>query len=473
MESFETTLESSYLNEDLELIVYGRRGVPFIVFPTFDFSAGSWETAGMIEELSELIDAGRIQLFCTDSVDGSSWYAHGADLAYRAERQSAFLNYVQQELLPYVLTTSASSNEKAQLASHSPQKPILAGCGAGATNATAALLQHPELYGGLLALSGAFDARFYSDGFTNDEWLVSSPVDLVQKLSEQQCKTLDELPLAFVCGQSPDETGAETMRHMDELMAQLGIRASFEYWGFDVSHTWYWWKKMASELVPLMLERAGLATRRQLALMGLVDAAEAKLDDMKSNAKQRLEEEARAKRRVATIAQEVEEKTKIYETAVASAEKLWAKRNELAAELASLDQKAAALQEEADRAKHAQQEAEWFAGEARNNLQVATTSRLAAEARVSAAQKAADRAHTTYENATATVKHFKTEPVEPTLTAVPTKTTAQPKTTQSAKVAAPTKAQQADQKKQRVKKTKASVLSAPQKTSKKSSAKKA
>lgn len=395
MESFETTIESSCLNEDLDVIVYGSGGTPIIVFPSFDFSAGSWETGGMIDALTELIEAKKIQLFCTDSVDGSSWYARSADLTYRSDRQKAFLEYVQTELLPYV-----------KKASHSRRKPLLVGCGAGATNAAAALLKEPSLYGGLLALSGAFDARFYSDGVTTPDWLSCSPVDLMQGLTAAKLKQLEEMPIAFVCGQSPDETGAETMRHMDELMAELGIHASFEYWGFDVSHSWYWWKKMACELLPAVLERAGLAKRRQMSLKALVDAANAKLDDMKTNAQQRLEEEQFAARRVDSITAEVKEKTEQADTAAATAKEAWNKRNETAALLASLDQKASALQAEADAAVKLQHEAEWFAGEARNSLKMATTARLAAEARVSAAQEAADLAKSNLEQAAAIVSRF-------------------------------------------------------------------
>ena len=163
---------------------------------------------------------------------------------------------------------------------------------------------------------------------------------------------------------------------------------------------------MACELLPAVLERAGLAKRRQMSLKALVDAANAKLDDMKTNAQQRLEEEQFAARRVESITAEVKEKTEQADTAAATAKEAWNKRNETAALLASLDQKASALQAEADAAVKLQHEAEWFAGEARNSLKMATTARLAAEARVSAAQEAADLAKSNLEQAAAIVSRF-------------------------------------------------------------------
>ena len=33
-------------------------------------------------------------------------------------------------------------------------------------------------------------------------------------------------------------------RRMQEILHQKGIPATFDYWGHDVEHHWYWWRKM-------------------------------------------------------------------------------------------------------------------------------------------------------------------------------------------------------------------------------------
>ena len=33
-------------------------------------------------------------------------------------------------------------------------------------------------------------------------------------------------------------------RAMQELLHQKGIWATFDYWGNDVEHPWFWWQKM-------------------------------------------------------------------------------------------------------------------------------------------------------------------------------------------------------------------------------------
>lgn len=381
MESFDITLPSHDLDSEFDVIVYGTRGVPVIAFPTFDFSAGSWENGGMVDAIASLIDDGKVQLFAVDSADAQSWYARNSDLDYRAERQSGYLSFVADELLTYVGKTNGSS-----------AKPILAGCGVGATNAAAVLFRDPSRWGGLLALSGAYDARFYSDGVANDEWLSCSPIDLLETLSDAQIETLKALPIAFVCGQAPDEQGIETQRRLDTLAAERGLEATFEYWGYDVTHSWDWWQQMAGQFLPALLEPAGLARRKYDYVKTRADIAAGHLHDVKAAAEQRLEEEKAAETHAEECKADVAAKTEVADKAGALARDAWERRNAVAAQLAALDKQANDLQVAADAAAHALADAQWFAGEAREKLAVAHAARLEAESRVEEAQAEADKA---------------------------------------------------------------------------------
>ncbi len=82
---------SHELGRDMESLVFGHAGQPILVFPTSMGRFFEYEDAGMIRALAGKIDAGQLQVFCPDSVDGESWYnksvASGlAHLAARAVR---------------------------------------------------------------------------------------------------------------------------------------------------------------------------------------------------------------------------------------------------------------------------------------------------------------------------------------------------------------------------------------------------
>src|SRR5579862_5003817 len=74
---------SPSLNRNMELLAYGDRGFPFVVFPTSGGTFYEYEDRGMVHALSPRIEAGELQLFCVDSVDRSSWYDRGLHPADR------------------------------------------------------------------------------------------------------------------------------------------------------------------------------------------------------------------------------------------------------------------------------------------------------------------------------------------------------------------------------------------------------
>ncbi len=393
METFDTTLTSRDLDADLDVIVYGTTGRPVIAFPTFDFSAGSWETGGMVDVLGDLIESGAIQLFCVDSVDDRGWYARHSDLDYRSENQLAYLKFVSGELLRFVKKTSASK-----------AKPILAGCGAGATNATAALLREPKLWGGLLALSGAYDARFYSDGATDADWLACSPIDLIASPSDARLRTLRKVPMAFVCGQAADERGIGTQRQLAAAFAEREIEATFEYWGYDVDHSWHWWQEMAAQFVPRLLEPAGLARRKFDYINERAEAADRHLADMNEQVRLREDELQKAETEVKAREADIKARVKAADAAAASAQAAWEERNKVALQLAELDRRANELQWAADEATHARSEAEWYAGEARERRENAREALVAAQAQVAEAKAAAQEADAAREASKAEVR---------------------------------------------------------------------
>ncbi len=388
------TLHGEGANRDFDLVVYGSKGQPVIAFPEADASCVCWENNGMVAALADLIEAGTIQLFCVDSLDDESWHATGALDEYRRQNLADWFDFIEHELLAFVGTTSTSR-----------RRPLLVGAGMGAMNVTVALLRKPAAYAGLLALSGTYDVRALVGDWAVPEWLAFSPVDLVANLdpASDVVKALKDGQLAFVSGQEGSETGAWSQSLLEERMAALGIDATFELWGYDVSHDWCWWQEMCRQLLPCLLKRNGLEQRRLTARVSraeveaqhaeeVLTAREAELAVVEASLSQ-----TKGEVKVTAARQEAEEHVVLehereLKRLADLATEAWAERDRIAQLLAHANDAGNEAQAKADAAAEALSEAEWIAGEAKGAAERAAAEHAAAKERVREARTAAQAA---------------------------------------------------------------------------------
>jgi esterase/lipase superfamily enzyme len=124
--------ESRALGRPMELLVFGERGMPVIVFPTSMGAFYQWEDFGMIAHLQGRIDAGYLQLWCIDSIDGESFYDNGKPPEDRARRHIDYERYVLDELVPAIRESNPNEYR------------CLVGASFGAFHAAVMALRHPE-----------------------------------------------------------------------------------------------------------------------------------------------------------------------------------------------------------------------------------------------------------------------------------------------------------------------------------------
>lgn len=403
MEVADYTLASEELERDFDVSVYGNGGFPVIVFPESDSTCTSWENHGMTDALADLIDGGKVQLYCIDSMDDEGWYARSALPEYRLENIRAYLAFAQNDFLSFVLQHTSSE-----------EKPLVAGAGMGALNATLLVLNDPAQFSGLLALSGNYDVRGFLDDEPSEDWLSVSPVDRVAGLTGDEADQLRGLRLCFVCGQDGSEDGITTQRALDAEFEQKGIDATFEYWGYDVTHDWGWWQQEAQQMLPCLLTPSGLRERRLSAELAAAkaeaDQAAAQLTSDADQLEQAQSAQTAAKRRK----REANKRLKHERSQVADhtareqqlsqvAQDAWAKRDEVARKLDEATRAGNVAQAAADDARAQREKAEWIAGEAQAEAQrsdaeakdaaLHVKERAAAVADATAAKERADEAY--------------------------------------------------------------------------------
>lgn len=136
---------SPRLGRDMELLVFGHAGERVLVFPTRAGRFFDYENWGLVAAAGPAVEAGRVQLFCLDSVDAESFYCQCRHPADRLRRHEQYEGYVLDEVVP--LTRLVNSHPS--LVAH--------GCSMGAFHAVNLALRHPGLFARVLALSGRYD----------------------------------------------------------------------------------------------------------------------------------------------------------------------------------------------------------------------------------------------------------------------------------------------------------------------------
>lgn len=238
---------SGNLQRDMNVKIYGYGGLPLLIFPTQDAMSDNFENFGMIDTLKNFIDANKVQLFCVDTVDSESWSNVFGDKVWRAARQESYYNYIIEEVLPLIRDKNSSK-----------KLPIAIGCSLGALHAAIVFLRRPELFGGMLALSGIYDAKFFFDGWSNQTLYDNSPTDFLANMPENHpyIEIYNTKKIIFCIGQGRWEEGIHSTAILKNIFAEKKINGWFDFWGYDVDHDWVWWKKQILYFLPKFLEEA-------------------------------------------------------------------------------------------------------------------------------------------------------------------------------------------------------------------------
>ncbi len=245
MQRFMTTRYSGWLNRNMNMLVYGHGGVPVIAFPCQDSMCDNFENFGMTDEISDYVDSGSIQLFCVDTADKESWSDKWGDKGHRAWIQECYYHYIVDEALPAVREINGTG-----------RMPYTVGCSLGATHAAVVFLRRPDLFAGMLGMSGCYDARPFWDGWCDENLYNNSPVQFLENMPADHpyIQLYNERKIILCIGQGRWEDGLWSTHRMDEIFAEKGIHAWVDFWGYDVDHDWPWWKKQIRYFLPYMLQ---------------------------------------------------------------------------------------------------------------------------------------------------------------------------------------------------------------------------
>lgn len=241
---------SPALGRDMECKVYGHAGRPVLFIPCQDGRFFDFENFHLTDSWSPWIDAGRAMIFSIDTMDKETWSNKTGDPYWRARRHEQWIQYITREMVPFIRETVNNRNGWTGYPGI-----ITFGCSLGATHAANLYFRFPDLFDGMLALSGIYTADYGFDGYMDDVVYENSPVHYLANMpADHPFIAQYNQHKGIICvGQGPWELPDST-RQLHSIFLQKGIDVWVDYWGFDVCHDWPWWYKQVAYFVPFLLE---------------------------------------------------------------------------------------------------------------------------------------------------------------------------------------------------------------------------
>ena len=227
------------------LIAYGHWGRPVLAFPAEAGRAWDFENNGMVAAVADLIDAGRVKLYCVDSGDASTWSDRALPTEERARRHDGYERWVMDAVVPWIERDCGGAPELAAV-----------GCSLGAYHAVNLALRHADRFPLGIGLSGNYDpTTWHGWGEPGPTTYFHNPMAYVANLHGEHLDWLRaRLTLLLVVGQGAfevDPTGAlPSTRALAARLADKGIRHELDTWGGDVPHDWPSWQRQLRHHLP-------------------------------------------------------------------------------------------------------------------------------------------------------------------------------------------------------------------------------
>lgn len=222
---------SPALGRDMELLLFGHSGARVLVFPSSMGRFFEWEDRGMIHgALGHHIEQGWLQVCCVDSVDDESWYAKWKYPGDRAYRHAQYDAYVCNEVLP--------------LLGYINPNPFLITTGAsfGAYHAMTFALRYPQAVGRVIGLSGLYDIRDITEGYSDELVYRYNPADFVMGESDpDRLAAMQRLDIIMAIGRDDPMRGNND--YFSGRLWSKGIGNALRIWD-GWAHDWPYWQRM-------------------------------------------------------------------------------------------------------------------------------------------------------------------------------------------------------------------------------------
>jgi len=222
--------QSPLLAREMALQVIGHAGARVLVFPTSMGTHREWPDRRMHRLLQDHLDNGWIQLFCLDQPHHENWGNEAVSAGHRAWTHIQYYRYVREEVLPFT-------------AWKNPDPFVIAtGASLGASHAMTFGLKYPESVGRILGMSGLYDLKRMTGGYSDENVYAVNPMDfMVHEHDPARLEAFRRQDIILVIGRE-DPMFASNCEFSGILWSK-GIGNALRIWDGN-AHDWPYWERM-------------------------------------------------------------------------------------------------------------------------------------------------------------------------------------------------------------------------------------
>ena len=223
---------SPALGRDMEYKTYGDKGKAVLVFPSQNGRFFDYENMGMVGSIADYIESGKIRLICVDSIDGETWSNAEGDPRWRIEQHERWFHHVIDEVIPEQRRDGETF--------------MVTGCSMGGYHAGNFFFRRPDIFDTLISLSGLYHASFFFGDYSDELVYNNSPLDFLTWMPDDHYYLDIYRRRRIICcvGQGDWEADLlDSTQRLDAVLSRKNVPHWADYWGWDVSHDWPWWRK--------------------------------------------------------------------------------------------------------------------------------------------------------------------------------------------------------------------------------------
>ncbi len=225
---------SPSLNREMELLSFGTRGYPVLLFPTSMGHFTENKDFKLIDSVAWFVEEGLVKIYCPDGIDALSWYNRQIHPAQRVMNHIWYDQYMLTEVVPLMQRETGVS------------RIATAGCSFGGYHATNFGFRHPDVTKYIFNMGAAFDIKDQMDGYYDDNVYFNNPPDYIPNADNPWFKDM-----FVVLGTGTHDMCWEANERMAEVFRNKGI----PHW-LDVRqnapHDWPAWREMFPHYLSLI-----------------------------------------------------------------------------------------------------------------------------------------------------------------------------------------------------------------------------